>query len=353
VRGRGAALVVVIATLAGAEAAATPRYALEVGQTCALCHVDPTGGGQRSLFGAQFFAYTDLAMKPVPFDELEGIDPRISDAIQMGFDVRSLYFGGDEPAQSSFFQMQGDLYLDVRLSDEAEVAFDRGLRDDFELATILHILPATGYVKIGRFTPPYGMRLPDHNAFVRERLDVGTSFKETGLELGFHPERVSAAVSVTNGNRLQLDDGEEKAVTGRIDLRSRLGGVRTWVGVTGRVNDSSVSDDDAIVGAYGGAASGPVSILAEIGHRERTTESLSTYLEIAVTPVRGLTLRAEHHFFDPDVDLADGSENMFVGGVKLVPRGYLGVLVNARYRDRDGPDGGERWQGELLLHAFY
>ena len=40
---------------AGSPASCVPRYSVQVDQSCALCHTNPTGGGQRSLFGAQFF----------------------------------------------------------------------------------------------------------------------------------------------------------------------------------------------------------------------------------------------------------------------------------------------------------
>jgi mono/diheme cytochrome c family protein len=42
-------------------ATAIPRYSAQYNQSCILCHVDPSGGGARSLYGAQFFAYTELA----------------------------------------------------------------------------------------------------------------------------------------------------------------------------------------------------------------------------------------------------------------------------------------------------
>ena len=108
-------------------------------------------------------------------------------------------------ATDVYFEMQGDLYLQFELDQRWRLLLDKGLYDNFELMAIGHILSNTGYIKIGHFVPPFGMRQSDHTAFVRERIGFGTEFRETGIEIGFHPERINAAFSVTNGSSAEID----------------------------------------------------------------------------------------------------------------------------------------------------
>ncbi len=351
--GRALLVATALTALVSQAAVATPRYSVRYGQSCHLCHVNPTGGGQRSLFGAQFFSYTDLAMKTLSFDELDRVDPELTDQVQIGFDLRTLYTGADEPGTNTFLAMQGDVYLSVQLSETWFAQFDEGLRDDYEVMATGHVLPANGYVKAGRFVPPYGMRIADHTAFVRERLGFDYAWKETGLEIGFHPEPIDVAVAVTNGNTLLLDGDEMKAVTARGDVRTSALGANLWIGVTGRWNGHPDLPDDRIAGGYGGLAAGPVTVLGEVAFRRFRTDALVTFVELAALVSRGVTIRAEYDFHDRDVDETSGADNMWVLGAEIVPRGYLQLIGNVRLRrptDDAVPDVAE---GDLQLHLFF
>jgi hypothetical protein len=340
-------------TLTSAPALAVPRYSLRYNQSCALCHVNPTGGGQRSLFGAQFFAYTDLAMRTLKPDELDRVNPELSEQVQIGFDGRTVFHVSDVPARDTFFQMQGDLYVNVTLAPEWGFYLDKGLYDDFELAVAGHVLPWSGYVKAGRFHPPYGLQVADHTAFVRDRLGLGYAWKEAGVEVGFHPERVSLAIAVTNGSTGFEDTDTRKAVTGRLDWRGRLGDLRGWLGVSGRWN-GAVGEDDRMAGGHAGLAVGPLTLLGEASLRRLRTDALATLAEVGIVILRGITLRVEHDYFDPDVDVASGAESMVVVGAEIVPTGYLQLIGNLRYFDPSrGSRLSEHLEADVQLHFFY
>ena len=354
--GRAARFVVcvLLSVLASSESAAVPRYSIQYDQGCALCHSNPTGGGQRSLFGAQFFSYSDLAMKTLGFDELETVNPQITDQLQVGFDARTLYSASDRPRANTFFEMQGDLYLQFQLDERWRLLLDKGLYDNFELMAIGHVLAQTGYVKIGHFVPPFGMRQTDHTAFVRERVGYGTGFRETGIEIGFHPERINAAFSVTNGSSAAIDEDEEKAITGRVDVRRRLGSVSTWLGATGRWNERPDDLDAArSAGGYGGIRLGAVSLLGEVIFKRVERDMVATFAELAVVATQGVTLRLEHQFFDPDEDVELGAENKVAVGFEVVPTGFMQVIGGVGVIDPTDDDGKRRTEGNLLLHIFY
>ena len=76
-----------------------------------------------------------------------------------------------------------------------------------------------GYLKAGRFTPTYGLRLPNHSLFIREDIGFGPADKDVGLEAGFRlgPVLLQAGVMSGVGQERALDDNAEKALVGRVE----------------------------------------------------------------------------------------------------------------------------------------
>ena len=333
-------------------AGAIPRYSAQYNQSCVLCHVDPSGGGARSLYGAQFFAYTELAAKQVKFEDIGMIKPNLNDQIQIGFDARTMFYGTDDPATNTFMQMQGDLYLIFQLSKQWSFMLDKGLYSGFEAWGMGHIFPYNGYVKVGRFTPPYGLRLADHKAFVRDSLGMGYGFDETGIEFGLHPEHFTLNLAVTNGTRAFQDTDEAKAVTFRADVRVPLGGLRFWLGVTGRRNGTS-PHEDMIGGGYGGISLGKFNLLGEVDYRDYLTKSLVSFTEASYKVYRGITLKAEYDFYDSDIHHKTGAESMYLGGAEIVPTGFLQIIPNVRFHDRQPGSNSDYYEAEIQLHIFY
>ncbi len=331
---------------------AVPRYSAMYGQSCALCHIDPSGGGARSLYGAQYFAHSELPVKTKSFEKLGEVQPQLSDQVQIGFDGRTMFFGTDEPSVNSFMQMQGDLYLIFQASPQWAFYLDKGLYEGFEAWGLGHILPNTGYIKVGKFTPPYGLQLADHKAFVREKLGFAYNSSETGIEVGFHPERYTIALAVTNGTTAFQDGDEAKAVTGRTDLRLPLGDLNFWLGATGRYNEIA-GEQDMIVGGFGGIALGNLFFLWEVDYRDYLQTELVTFAEIALKVHRGITLKVEHDFYDPDLDYESGADNMYLIGAEIVPTGFLQLIPDLRYYDVGTGNGENFFEGSIQFHFFY
>jgi len=353
------------------SAGAVPRYSVMYNQSCSLCHNDPSGGGQRSLYGAQFFAYTDLAMKPIPMEKIGTIQPMLNDQIQIGVDGRVQVYGLDSSGNGKTIEgitsmaMQGNLYLSFQLSPKWLFYLNKGLYAGFEIWGMGHILPFNGYIKVGRTTPPYGLRLADHKAFIREPLKLGMGWYETGVEIGFHPQQFTFAVSVTNGRDVaQSDfvaDTKNKAVTARTDMRFPIGQLDVWVGVTGRYNDTS-GERQAYRGVYGGLGLGRLCFLGEMDVHDSkpgggaTAKELCSYAELSYRIARGVLVRVEHNFHDPNLDAKTGAENMYVIGAEIVPTGFMQFIPNLRIHDLKGGEeysGEDYLEGEVQFHIFF
>jgi hypothetical protein len=358
-----------VVSLCSGISLAIPRYSMRYNQSCSQCHINPNGHGARNLFGAQFFAYNELAMtKP---ENPAAMNPMISDQIQIGLDSRIQYYGElykkGTPGSNSFMQMQGELYLIYNFSSSWQFYLDKGLgggpsgQGGFQVFGLGRILPLNGYVKAGHFTPPYGMHLADHKAFVLSQLGLGGSFgsywEETGVEVGIQPGSFLLSVAATNGSAAFTDADEGKAVTGHADFRHSFSDLHLWYGVSGRFNKVSLQED-RLGGVYGGIMYKKFGLLGEADYRSNKTgtqevKSMASFLELSWLLRPGVTLRLEQDYYDPDLDLKSGSENMYVLGAEIVPTGFLQVIPNARFHDRDPGSSLDYYEFEVQLHLFY
>ncbi|HLF20532.1 MAG TPA: hypothetical protein VI704_07060, partial [Bacteroidota bacterium] len=144
-----------------------PKFASRTGAKCQACHVNPSGKGMRNEFGSTY-GRDDITMPT--FKELtdyEEFSTALTSNISIGADVRTLAFYNMREKGSSFFEMQGDLYFDLKLNKKLRVYVDKGLYTGFEVMAVAKVLPMEGYVKVGKFMPAYGTRTDDHNAFIR------------------------------------------------------------------------------------------------------------------------------------------------------------------------------------------
>jgi len=344
-------------TLSLPAAWSIPRYSVMYNMSCTLCHVDPSGGGSRSLYGAQFFAYSDLPMSKLSMDELIRVNPMLNEQIQIGLDARTIFYALDDLDSTGFNQMQGDLYLIYNLDSTWTFLLSKGLYSGFEAFGLGHILPWNGYVKIGRFRPPYGLNLADHKAFVRQYLTFGsqgTNWQETGLEVGFHPQRLFLGLSVTkNMGPIFGGTTDAPAITARTDYRFNLGEMNSlWIGLTGRLGEVN-GVDDRLAGVYGGLGLGRFFFTGELDWHDRNEERLVTFAELAFLLRQGLLLKVEHDFYDPDLDVTSGAENMFVAGAEITPTGFLQWIPNVRYHDFETGGGDDYFEYELQFHVFY
>ncbi|HTY35627.1 MAG TPA: hypothetical protein VMH23_00860, partial [Bacteroidota bacterium] len=216
---RKSLLVAVLAAASlGSSAFAIPRFATLLNLPCQSCHVNPSGGGMRNAFG-QSFGRDSLAMKSAR-DEAGADDfsTKLNDFLSYGADFRFLAFyeskTNPDASLTSFFPMQMDLYLNFAVSKNISLYLNPafGLYNRLEAFGIARVLPLNGYLKLGRFAPPYGLRFDDHTSFIRQSTPFRNNMgQQTGLEVGFRTGPFVATGALTNGLRGDLDGINAKA----------------------------------------------------------------------------------------------------------------------------------------------
>jgi hypothetical protein len=358
------AALVVAGAVPAFKANALPRYAARYEQTCALCHLNPTGAGMRTPYASKELAPRELAWSPATPAMLESIDPQISKNISVGADFREVYVGSDVPAHHlGFFQMQGDLYFAFQLDSTSVLYFDRGQSGSYEMFGLHYPTPWL-YLKAGRFVPSYGWKFDDHTHFVRSDLGFqppGNS--DVGLEVGVARGPLDLQASLMNGNRGGINDNDQRLAVGSSLLyRLRAGPVALGAGASSWHQPGSQEDLD-LIGVRGYLNWRTLTWLGEADRvrRERfgafpVLVGLATSHELTWTLHQGLELEFTYDFFDPDVDFESGVRTRYGGGVFLMPRSF--VALEALYRNtREDPGpafvAGDFQEAVMQVHVLY
>lgn len=253
-------ILIVLLLLVSVAARAEPFLAVAYGYQCSQCHVSPTGGGMRNSFGAQF-SRSLLPSRPGAMDKR--FAAVTGDVIGLGVDSRfavrqrevsgvdgHLGFATDRVTMYVTAKVSNDvrLYVDQKMSPGGSINREAWAKVSFEKF----------YVRAGRLFLPYGMRIEDDSAYIRQFTNINFDTPDNGIEIGHVGDHISAQLSVTNGTggAAEVDDG--KMVSARAAWVER----RYRVGVSMNRNDT----DAGIRNMYGlflGARTGPVGWIAE------------------------------------------------------------------------------------------
>jgi hypothetical protein len=353
----GSAALVLIALITGAESVqALPRYSAQYGQNCTLCHVNPTGGGMRGDYASQHLVPMEIAAQGWDEEELATLSPRLSPNISVGADLRSLLYQ-QEGGRGSSFAMQGDLYVNLEMSQKVGAYIEQGLNGSGEVFGTARFDPLDGYLKAGRFIPDYGWRFADHQMFNRRYLtdqagsDSPAGLYGQGFEVGVSPGNLSASAALLGG---QGQNGDN--YSGRFLYQSSWGDLGFGIGAS-LLRRQLGPDSRRAGGGFYYVSVGPGTWLGEIDETKQNGQfGLMVTQELAWRVIQGYDLRATYNFHDPDRDLLSGVRRRYGAGVSAMPRPYLGYSLMANYWDIDsGPAVPEtdRVEGELMIHFFY
>ena len=249
-------LVGVFALIGTGAANAEPYLAAQTGLKCMQCHVNPTGGGMRTVYG-NAFAQTQLAAKKIGSDE-DMWTGQVMKFFSVGGNARANYSFSDVPnldSTNDFAVEEARAYLDFgvipgRLSVYFDQRFAPGNSTNLEANIRYWIRENSVYVKAGRMYQPFGYRFEDDNAFVRQLSGINMQAPDEGVEFGFEKGSWSTQVAFSNGTAgaPEVDDGKQ------IVARTEYVGSAWRAGVSAVVNNTDAGDRQA-AGRTAGRAS--------------------------------------------------------------------------------------------------
>lgn len=350
-----------LALVAGphAGARAEPYLAVQQGLQCGVCHVNPTGGGLRSAFGVAF------AQRVLPAHGLPDGTPEwtggLGDFVRLGGDLRESWSHTQVPHQAT---QQGWALDQLRVYGDVAVIPQRlGIYLDEALAPgnartqeayVRYTDKDMGwYAKAGQFYLPFGWRLQDNTAFVREVSGISMTTPDNGVELGLERPEWTAQVNLTNGS---ANAGSGSG--------HQLGGQVVWVQPAGRIGLSAAFTQSApgnrrVVGAFGGLRTGPLAWLGEVdgvqddGFPEGRRSLLASLAEVDWAVARGHNLKLTYEYFDPDHSVAQDQQVRASLVYEYTPIPF--VQLRAGIRQYDGIPQNDLQNRRLLfleIHGF-
>jgi hypothetical protein len=304
--------VLLCGALASEVARAEPWLAVRSGLACVNCHVNPAGGGQRNAFGNSY-AQTVLSGRFVTADDAsEPWTGAINRWLSVGGDFRGRLAGthlsGEEDPPTEFDIQDVFAYFTVDLvPDRLLLHVDErlGPRGASNRQAFALLRPGGGswYLKAGRFVLPFGWRLEDDSAFIRQVPGISFTTPDTGIAGGFDRGAWSAQLALSNGTAgaPEIDDGKQ------LSLLASYAARRWRVGASFNHNDADVGDR-SMAGVFAGLLTGPIAWLAEFdvvrddSFTEGRREFRVALLEGNYSFGRGHNLKFTFEHFDPDDD---------------------------------------------------
>jgi len=354
----GAALLAGLLTTLTARA--EPYLAVLEGYKCNVCHVNPTGGGLRNNFG-DVYAKTLLPAQTVG-GTLDAWSGRLIDAVRIGGDLRAEWSNNSAPntaSQQQFALEQFRLYADVAvIPDRLGLYIDEQVAPNAAQnmeAYVRYGNPNDGlYFKGGQFYLPFGWRLQDQTAFVREASGISMTTPEQGVEMGYEHAAWSAQLDLTN---VAASGAEAKAghqITGQVVYVRPLWRLGASTSLT-----QSDAGNRRVGGLFAGLRTGPVAWLGEYDLvRDESFpggRSLAAGLIEADWRIRkGHNLKLTAESYDPDRAVPEDQQARYSIVYEFTPIPFLQLRAGyRRYRGIPQSNAENQRLSFVELHGYF
>jgi hypothetical protein len=349
----------VLALSAAGVASAEPYLAVQQGYTCINCHVNPTGGGLRNAFGT-VFTENVLPANSLP-SSLPVWSGAILDRLRIGADLRASDTQIEVPDSPTARTRRIDqirAYADLALvKDWLDYYVDEGLAPGNARPIEYYgklTEPNSGiYLKGGQFYLPFGWRLQDNTALVRETTGISMTTPDRGFELGLERPGWSAQLDYTRG-AANLQSGHGHELNGQV-VWIRNG----WRAGAAASRTSSALGDRQVDGLFAGLRTGPVAWLGELdyvrdaGYPEGTRRFLSALGEADWAIRKGHNLKLTAEYLDPDLHFANDQQTRWSLLYEYTPIPFAQLRAGfRRYRGIPQNDVDNRHVLFLELHLF-
>jgi hypothetical protein len=355
-----AGTLVLIGVLLGAPCAkAEPYLAVLEGHKCNVCHVNPTGGGLRNDFG---LTYAKVLLPAQTLDStLDAWTGKIGEHVRVGGDLRADWTRNtapNTPSAQSFaleqFRVYGDLTL---IPDRLGIYIDEQVAPNGsqnEEAYVRYGSTTEGfYFKGGQFYLPFGWRLQDQTAFVREVTGISMTTPDKGLEIGYEHASWSAQFDVTNGAS-NIGTGSGYQITSQVVYTKAI-----WrLGIAGSSTQSNLGDR-RVGGLFAGLKTGPIAWLAEgdIVHDDSFPGGRTLaagLLEGNWRLLKGHNLKVTAEYSDPDRSVRENQQTRYSFVYEYTPLPFL--QLRAGYRHYFGIPQNNAQNQQLILaevHGYF
>lgn len=345
------------------RAHAEPYLAVQQGLKCMQCHVNPTGGGERTLFGEIFSQNT---LPATHLDTGNNVwTGALNSFINMGGNLRADAQWNrirNQPSLAQFSLEQTRIYLSAavipdRLTFYVDELLAPGGAANREAWAQLWFDDKTWYVKAGQLYLPFGLRLQDQQAFTRQIAGINMDTPDQGMEVGFEHGAWDAQLAISNGTV-----GGAASNNGK-DFTAQLAHVQSrWrIGAGININSSSDVGQTRAANVFAGVRTGAVVWLTELdqvsapvaGGASRITQTAGL-VEADWLIRRGNNLKVTIEWYDPSQTQSHDMRQRMSVVYELTPIQFLQLRLGYRQLGADQSlDALHQQQVFLQLHAFF
>lgn len=322
-----------------------PRFSLKENMRCSSCHTNPTGGQMRNEYGTTY-SLDKLSLEST-FEEDFSFDPKLSDNITIGADVRTQFLSEEFSHLNTFQLMTASLYASARLSKKITLYLKQDIVNGTygnyyggtEVFGMLKLFPKF-YIKGGSFLPDFGWKQDDHTIFTRAKLFFPPNYKDIGIEFGSSLDNIFVTAGIFNGtgNYSTLDYSRHKAFVVKAEIAQSVSRVHYVVGFSGYQYQNykmggihlSANVDDVIFLGEIDWTNGALDIFSSPPAFDNTSKSMAMFAEIDYRFIQGLWLTGRYEQFDTYRSVRGDEKHRIVIGAEFFP--YSFVEIRPQYR---------------------
>lgn len=346
-------IIAVTVSIAEIDTDKEPHLAIRTGLSCSSCHVNRSGGGKRTIFGMTY-GQTQLPRTPGEF-----LLPVLNEFLSVGADARFVARAlvTDATPRTTLEVEEANFYIQANLLQDRLILYlDQTVGPNRavsrEIFALVGGLPLNGYAKVGKFLLPFGLRLQDDGAFIRQRTGFTFQTPDQGIEIGIEPGPFVWFLSLTNGSVGAVENDSEKQVsTSAVYVN---GNFRLGVSAS---HDGGQTERN-VIGGYGGIRLGPVSLMGEFDYifddsNTGETDQLVAYGSIDYLASPGLNAKLTYGYLDPNRDIPENERTRLRIGLEYFPQpfwsvsGFYTVLEDIPQATTDQD------QVSIELHVFF
>ncbi|HEX6636773.1 MAG TPA: hypothetical protein VF033_03870 [Steroidobacteraceae bacterium] len=352
------AVALLLAWAGGAHA--EPYLAAKMGLKCSQCHANPTGGGMRNVFG-NTFAQTTLAERKLGGDE-DLWTGQIAKWLAVGGNARANFNYAEVPNvgdTNEFETEEARAYLEFspvpgRLSVYLDQRVAPGNSENMEANARFWFRENAMYVKAGRMYLPFGYRLEDDNAFVRQLSGINMQAPDEGVEFGAELGNWSTQIALSNG----AGGGDETDHGKQVTARTEVVQSRWRAGASVLFNDAEGGRRQG-AGVFGAFNVGPVVLLGEVDFIDDEgigdgTELMATLAEADWAFMQGHNLKVTYEWFEPSRNIDEDEQTRSSLLYEWSPIQFLQLRAGVRVYDGIPQSNTQnRRQAFLQFHGFF
>ncbi len=343
-------------------ATAEPYLAVSKGMHCSSCHSHPSGGGKRNVYG-NVFAQTELHARRIGDPDAKLWTGEVFAWLSVGGDLRASYESVDVPnasSESDFGVTRGTVYVEATLvPNRLSIYVDQKFApDDFENRELYlkwKTADSKFHIAAGQFFLPYGLRLEDDSAFIRQATGVNFVLPDRGVQVGYEYGPWSTQLSLTNGT----GTGSVLDSADRVSFVAQYVQQRWRAGVSFNSTDSAAGDRQ-MQNAFVGLKTGPVVWLGELDFISDDVPGASSVDAIAGLIEgnwlfrKGHNLKISYEYLDPNDSISEDHQVRWSLLWEYTPMQFLQGRLGARFYDGiPQVDAQNRDEFFIELHGFF